>query len=231
MTYNTRAAARSRLGATSDDAESIDRILLIACAAIWLAALGSAVAATVALVDLGRSHPESSTATSSGTPWLLYTVIGVSALVIVGAIPLLVRARRASLDDPKAGRVAAARPAAGRTQTTSRAAEPQTQKLRSYQPGADPIRGRGGYAASSSVSTFDASLPPAVDRLWLRCTAGIACAMGLALLAVGIATYLMAAGHDTPSCAAYVVAGLVTLAMPAIPWIFLGQLRAVVDTP
>jgi hypothetical protein len=55
--------------------------------------------------------------------------------------------------------------------------------------------------------------------------------MGLAVLAVGIATYLMAAGHDTPSWAAYVVAGLVTLAMPAIPWIFLGQLRAVVDTP
>ena len=230
MTYNTGAAARSRLGAMSDDAENIDRILVIACAAIWLAALGSAVAATVALVDLARSHPESST-TSSGTPWLLYTVIGVSALVIVGAIPLLVRARRASMDDPKAGRGAAVRPAAGRTQTTARAAEPQTQKLRSYQPGADPIRPRSGYSAPSSVSTFDASLPPAVDRLWLRCAVAIVGAMGLALLAVGIATYLMAAGHNTSSWAAYVVAGLVTLAMPAIPWIFLGQLRAVVDTP
>jgi hypothetical protein len=231
MTYNTRAAARSRLGPMSDGAENIDRILLAACAAIWLAALGSAVAATVALVDLARSDPEASNTTSSGTPWLLYTVIGVSALVIVAAIPLLVRARRASLDDPKADRDAAVRPPAGRPQTTSRAAEPQTQKLRSHQPGADPIRSRGGYTAPSSVSTFDASLPPAVDRLWLRCTVAIAGAMGLGLLAVGIATYLMAAGHDTPSWAAYVVAGLVTLGMPAIPWIFLGQLRAVVDTP
>ena len=84
----------------------------LACAAIWLAVLGSAVAATVALVDLGRGHPESST--TSGTPWLLYTVIGVSALVIIGAIPLLVRARRASLEDPSAGRGAADRPTAGR---------------------------------------------------------------------------------------------------------------------
>ena len=108
MTYNTGAAARSRLGRDVDDADNMDRILLAACAAIWLAALGSAVAATVALVDLGRGHPESSS-TSSGTPWLLYTVIGVSALVIVGAIPLLVRARRAALDDPRAGRGAGVR--------------------------------------------------------------------------------------------------------------------------
>ena len=64
-----------------------------------------------------------------------------------------------------------------------------------------------------------------MDRLWLRCAVVIACAMGVALLAVGIATYLMAAGHDTSSWAAYVVAGLVTLAMPAIPWIYLRQLR------
>ncbi len=113
MTHNTGAAARSRLDPTSSDAENLDRILLGACAAIWLAALGSAVAATVALVDLGRGHPESST--DSGTPWLLYSVIGVSALVIVGAIPLLVRARRAALDDPRGGRGGDVRPTAGRT--------------------------------------------------------------------------------------------------------------------
>jgi hypothetical protein len=54
--------------------------------------------------------------------------------------------------------------------------------------------------------------------------------MGVALLAIGIATYLMAAGHDTFAWAAYVIAGLVTLAMPAIPWIYLRQLHELVDT-
>ena len=226
MTYNTGAAARSRFGATSDGADNLDRILLASCAAIWLAVLGSAVAATVALVDLGRGHPESST--TSGTPWLLYTVIGVSALVIIGAIPLLVRARRASLEDPRAGR-AADRPTAGGPHTPARAAEPQTQTLRSQRPAVDPIRPHSGFSAPSAVSTFDAALPPAVDRLWLRCAVVIACAMGVALLAVGIATYLMAAGHDAFAWAAYVLAGLVTLAMPAIPWICLRQLHELLD--
>ena len=73
------------------------------------------------------------------------------------------------------------------------------------------------------------SIPPAVDRVWLRCAVVIACAIGLALLAIGIATYLMAAGHDTFSWAAYVVAGLVTLAMPAIPLFYLRQLRELLD--
>ncbi len=232
MTYNTGArpdsGVHSRFSATSDNADNVDRILLAACAAIWLAVLGSGVAATVALVDLGRGHPASST--TSGTPWLLYTVIGVSALVIIGAIPLLVRARRAALEPPQPSRGGVgARPTAGRTQTQVRAPEPQTQRLRAYQPGADPIRPRGGDPATSAVSTFDAALSPAVDRLWMRCSVVIACAMGVALLAVGIATYLMAAGHDMPSWAAYVIAGLVTLGMPAIPWIYLRQLHEVLD--
>ena len=66
MTYNTGAAARSRLVASLDNGDNLDRILLAACAVIWLAVLGSAVAATVALVDLGRGHPQSSS--TSGTP-------------------------------------------------------------------------------------------------------------------------------------------------------------------
>ena len=228
MTYNTGAAARSRLNPTSSDADNVDRILLASCAAIWLAALGSAVAATVALVDLGRGHPDSST--TSGTPWLLYGVIGVSALIIVGAIPLLVRARRAALDDPRGGGGgAAARQPAGRTQAAPRAPEPRTQNLRSYQPATATTRSRSAHPATSGVSTFDASIPPAVDRVWLRCAVVIGCAVGLALLAIGIATYLMAAGHDTFSWAAYVVAGLVTLAMPAIPLFYLRQLHEVLD--
>jgi hypothetical protein len=223
MTYNTGAAARPRLGASPDNGDNLDRILLAACAVIWLAVLGSAVAATVALVDLGRGHPESSS--TSGTPWLLYTVIAVSALVIVGAIPLLVRARRAAIEDPKANRGTGARPAAPRTQATARMPEPQTQKLRSHHPGGDPTRARAGYSAPSAISTFDAALPPAVDRLWLRCSVAITGAIGIALLAIGIATYLMAAGHDPFAWAAYVIAGLVTVAMPAIPWLYLRQLH------
>jgi hypothetical protein len=227
MTHNPRAAAPSRLDPSSGDAENIDRILLAGCAVIWLAALGSAVAATVALVGLGSGHSAESAATS-GTPWLLYGVIGVSALIILGAIPLLVRARRAALDDPRAGH--GPRPAAGRPQTPARAAEPRTQMLRSSQPSGAPTRARSAYPASSGVSTFDASLPPAVDRIWLRCAVVIASAMGIALLAIGIATYLMADGHDTFSWAAYIVAGLVTLALPAAPWIYLRQLHEIVDT-
>ena len=227
MTYNTGAAARSRLDPTSSDAANVDRMLLAACAVIWLAALGSAVAATVALVNLGSGHQESSPS-DSGTPWLLYGVIGVSALVILGAIPLLVRARRAALDDPRPGRGAGVRPTTGRA-PTARAPEPRTQQLRTSSPAAATSRQRSAYPSSSKISTFDAALPPAVDRVWLRCAVVIGSAIGLALLGIGIATYLMAAGHDTFAWAAYVVAGLVTLAMPAIPWIYLRQLHELVD--
>ena len=100
------------------------------------------VAATVALVDLGRGHPESSS--HSGTPWLLYAVIGVSALVIIGAIPLLVRARRAALADPRAGRgagTASGRPP-GRPRPRRGFQSAQTEKLRVYRPGADPTPAR-----------------------------------------------------------------------------------------
>lgn len=228
MTYNTGAranpAARPRLG-SAPDSDNLDRILLAACAAIWLAVLGSAVAATVALVDLGRGHPQSSTA--SGTPWLLYSVIVVSALVILGAIPLLVRARRTAMADPQADRGAGARPPVGRPYQQGRAPEPQTEKLRAYRP--TSAGSVSAYPPSLRISTFDAALPPAVDRLWLRFAVVMACAMGVALLAVGIATYLMAAGHDAFSWVLYGVAALVTLAMPVIPWFSLRQLHELLD--
>lgn len=229
MTYHSGAAARSRFSPTSADAENVDRILLAVCAAIWLAVLGSAVAATVALVDLGSKHQESTS--ESSTPWLLYGVIAVSALVIIGAIPLLIRARRTALEDPRGGYTGGgARPATGRTQTAVRGADPRTQNIRTVQQPSAAARRPSGYQAPR-ISTFDAGLPPAVDRLWLRCSVVMASAMGLALLAIGIATYLMAAGHDTFSWALYVVAGLITLAMPPITLVFLRQLREFTDTP
>ena len=117
-----------------------DRILLGACAAIWLAALGAGVAAVVALVDLGRGHPEVSG--ESGTPWLLYTVIGVSAAVIVGAVPLLLRARRSAQQDTPPP----SRPASRTAQPPppARGTEAPTQKLRTLGTAAEPANPRPG---------------------------------------------------------------------------------------
>jgi hypothetical protein len=69
----------------------------------------------------------------------------------------------------------------------------------------------------------------AVDQLWLRCAVIIAIAMGVAMLAVGVATYLMAVDDNTAAWVFYVLAGLVTVGMPAIPWFYLRQLRAVLE--
>ena len=230
MTYNTGAAARPRLGAVAGRRRQLDRILVAACAVIWLGVLGSAVAAIVALVDLGQRSPAVRPA-RRGTPWLLYAVIGVSAFVIIGAIPLLVRARRTALEDPRANRGdPAARPVAPRGPRPRRGClNRRRSSCGRYRGGGEPIPPRSGYPAPSAISTSDSGLPPAVDRLWLRCSVVIACAMGIALLAIGIATYLMAAGHDTFAWSAYVIAGLVTLAMPAIPWIYLRQLHELLD--
>src|SRR3954466_8372135 len=105
MADTTDVAGRSRLRTGLDNGafDRPDRILLGACAAIWLAALGAGVAATVALVDLGTGQAQSTG--ESETPWLLYAVIAISAAVIIGAVPLLLRARRAALEEsPPAAR-------------------------------------------------------------------------------------------------------------------------------
>jgi hypothetical protein len=69
-----------------------------------------------------------------------------------------------------------------------------------------------------------------VEQIWLRCTATIAGAMGAAATGIGVATYLMASGHDTAAWALYVVAGLLVVAMPAAPWFFLRQLHGVLES-
>jgi hypothetical protein len=128
MPDNAEAAGPSPLRAGLDTGEfdRTDRILLGACAAVWLAALGAGVAATVALVDLGTRHGASRG--ESETPWLLYAVIAISAAVIIGAVPLLLRARRAALEEspPHATPV---RAVAGQ-QPPVRGVEAPTQKLR-----------------------------------------------------------------------------------------------------
>ena len=99
-----------RHGSDTVPPDVVDRIFVGACAAVWLVLIGVSVAATVALANLGQGYHKS--AGSSHTPWVLYAVIIVSALIIAGAIPVLVRARRISRFEPPAqlaGRLRAVR--------------------------------------------------------------------------------------------------------------------------
>ena len=226
MTYLTDTEDRSRPGPGFDLAalDRTDRILLGSCAAVWLAALGAGVAATVALVDLARGHTVSSG--DSDTPWILYTVIGVSAVVIIAAVPLLLRARRAALEDSvPERRPQAATPA---PPTAVRGADAPTEKLRTVAPAAAAeSSGPIPRVLQRATAAPDA---PALDQLWLRCAAGIAGAMGVATLLTAVSTYLMAVGSDTVAWVLYGLAGVVTLAMLAIPWYFVRDLRALMAT-
>lgn len=225
MTYDTDQAGRSRLTPALEPGEldRTDRILLGSCAGIWLVALGTAVAAAVALVDLGTGRAE--TSGSSGTPWLLYTVIGVSAVVIIGAVPLLLRARREAV----AGAEAAPAAPAGDPRGAGRGSAAAVPL------GGTAARGgsaaRASYAAPRAVRTMEAPEPfsAAVDQLWLRCAVVIACAIGIAMVAIGVATYLMAVDSTVVAWIFYGLAALVTVAMPAVPWFYLKELRTVLD--
>jgi Protein of unknown function (DUF2561) len=204
-----------------------DRILLGACAAVWLAALGAGVAATVALVDLGTGHAQSTG--ESDTPWLLYAVIAISAAVIIGAVPLLLRARRAALEEspPRATPVRATE--AGQPPPV-RGAEAPTEKLRVPPTAATRRVATGpGYATREAINPPPSPVMTAVDQLWLRCAVVIAIAMGAAMVAIGVAAYLMAVDNNTAAWVFYVLAGLVTVAMPAIPWLYLRQLHALLE--
>jgi hypothetical protein len=224
----TEAAGRSRLstGLDSGELDRTDRILLGACAAVWLVALGAGVAATVALVDLGNAHAHSTG--ESDTPWLLYAVIAISAAVIIGAVPLLLRARRAALEEPPspARATTPVQAVPGQPQPPVRGAEAPTEKLQVL-----PTLSGPGYATREAITPRQPSaLMITVDQLWLRCAVVIAIAMGVALVAIGVATYLMAVDHNAAAWVLYVIAGVVTVGMPAIPWFYLRQLRALLET-
>ncbi len=187
--------------------ETVDRILVGVCGAIWLVLLAATVIATVALVRLGSGQAGEAGGQSS---WLLYSIIAVSAIVIVGAIPLLVRARRTAQTEPQSQTPAAEAPV--------RAADAPTEKLRVF--GVDPSARRETDAADD-VARISAAL---LDRVWLRGTTSLLAAMGLALTAVAVATYLLAVASDTAAWAALGVAGVITVAMPAILVTFQRQL-------
>ncbi len=192
----------------------IDRILIGACAAVWLVWLGVSVAAVVALVDLGRGFHK--VAGNSHTTWVLYTVIVVSALIIAGAIPVLLRARRMSQAEPAGEAMTAPGRVSGRSPVRLGSAGARLGADRLHQP---RVQSAGPAAEWSGAD---------VDRVWLRGTVLLAGTMGVALIAVAAATYLMAVGHDGPSWIGYGLAGAVTAAMPAVEWLHVRQLRRVI---
>lgn len=187
----------------------IDRIMIGACAAIWLVLVGVSVAAAVALADMGRGFHKM--ARSPHTTWVLYAVIIVSALIIAGAIPVLLRARRKTLVEPvvrsRALQGGGVRPRGQTGRVATSAVEPARR---------EPVK---AYAALGEWSG------EVVDRIWMRGALALACAIGTALIGVSLATYLMAAGHDTASWVSYGFAGLVTVGLPAIEWFYVRQLR------
>jgi Protein of unknown function (DUF2561) len=201
--YSRVWGARSKIAP-----DTADRILVGACAAVWLALVGMSVAAIVALMDLGRGFhdPRGNPHTSS----VLYAIIVISALVILAAIPMLLRARRTTRDGPvaRSARVST-RMASGHTGSGHTAISTTTRQGR-----------------TERLTTLRSALPDAaVDRVWLRGTAALVGTMGVALLAVAAATYLMAIGHDAFSWTSYGIAGFVTLIMPVVPWLQVRQLR------
>lgn len=202
-----------RRGSDTVPPDVVDRILVGACAAIWLVLLGMSVAAAVALVDLGRGFHQ--IAKNPHTPWVLYAVIIVSALIIAGAIPVLLRARRMGLTDPAARSAGSARGQA-RPPVRLMSPAPRTAAERARQQRVRAVEPAGEWSGA------------AVDRVWLRGTVVLTGTMGAALIAVAAATYLMAGGHDGPSWVGYGLAGIVTAAMPVVEWLHIRQLRRVV---
>jgi hypothetical protein len=203
-----------RHGSDTVPPDVIDRILVGACAAVWLVLIGVSVAAAVALADLGQGFHKM--ARNSHTTWVLYAVIIVSALIIAGAIPVLLRARRMAQAEPPAGLVGASARGAAR------------QPVRPGRPPARTVAERARPARVQAPGPAAELSGTAVDRIWLRGTVALTGTMGVALIAVAAATYLMAVGHDGASWVAYGLAGIVTAAMPALEWLHVRQLRRVV---
>jgi len=211
--------------------ESIDRFMVAVCGAIWLVLLAMSVVATVALVQLGRGRDAGPDGQSS---WLLYSIIAVSALIIAGAIPLLLRARRTAFADPgSTGSDPGGVSGSGVSGSGSGVADPgpvlpieaPTEKLRVFGTAVDPYA-REAAPAPAAVSRVPAAV---VDRLWLRGTTSLLGAMGLALTAVATATYLLTACNDTGTWVALGTAAVITVAMPAILVAFARRLSEATD--
>lgn len=191
--------------------EIIDRVMIGACAAIWLVLVGVSVAAFVALADLGRGFHK--VARSPHTTWVLYAIIVVSALIIAAAIPVLLRARRMTQIEP----VVRSRALQGGGSTRQPPRQAGRSGVRTAGPALkEPVKAYGALDEWSGE---------VVDRIWLRGTLALTSVIGAALIGVALATYLMAAGHDGGSWVSYGLAGLVIAGTPAIEWYYVRQLR------
>jgi hypothetical protein len=204
-----------RHGSDTVPPDVVDRIVIGACAAVWLVLIGVSVAAAVALANLGQGYHK--TGGSQHTPWVLYAVIIVSALIIAGAIPALLRARRMARAEPPAGLAGAS--ARGTARQLARTGHPAA---RTATERARPARIQPSGPSAESPGS-------AVDRIWLRGTVALTGTMGVALIGVAAATYLMAVGHDGASWVAYGLAGAVTAGLPAIEWLHVRQLRRLLN--
>jgi hypothetical protein len=181
--------------------ETVDRIMVGVCGAVGLVLLAAVVVATVGLVRLANGRSGGGEGHSS---WLLYSIIVVSALIIIGAIPLLLRARRNALAEP------GEHEATAEVRPPAPAVEAPTEKMRVF--GVDPYAQR-----ELEVSRPAPLVPTAVlDRIWLRGTTSLLTAMGLALTAVAVATYLLADSKDTAAWVALGLAGVITIGMPVV---------------
>jgi len=208
MPDNAEAAGRSplRTGLDTGEFDRTDRILLSGCAAVWLAALGAGVAATVALVDLGTRHGASTR--ESETPWLAvcrdrHLCCGDhrSGAAIAEGTP----GRAGGIAAPRharSGRGRAAAAGSGRRGADSEIASPGRGAT-------GAMAGGPGYASREPISPPLSPVMSAVDQLWLRCAVIIAIAMGVAMVAIGVATYLMAVDDNAAAWVLYVLAGIV----------------------
>lgn len=175
------------------------------------------MAATVALVDLAHGPTDSG---DSGTPWFLYTVIGVSAAVIIAAVPLL-RARRGGTDGSTGSPEPAQEPAGNQEPPApARGPDAPTEKLRAATVTAEA----GDPPPRLMRSETTDAVSPEVDQTYLRFGVTMLAVMGVATLLTGIATYLMAVDTETVAWVLYGVAGVVTVGMGAVVWYFLREL-------
>ena len=208
--------------------ETTDRLMVGVCGAIWLVLLAVSSIATVALVQLGRGQERASA--ESDSSWLLYTVIVISALVIVGAIPLLLRARRTAMAQSGASGDSGApkSPESPEKPLDEPAPPPRpvdapTEKLRVFGAAVDPYRRKP--AQHRKVSRISVVL----ERIWLRGTTSLVGAMGLALTAVATATYLLATHTETAAWVALGVAAVITVGMVGILVIFQRRIAHAAD--